>query len=475
MVWRPGSILRLILYGFLAVALPLVALLGYTLARVQALADLSQQSIVQSAAAVHRSGMLERQLLVMERLARQSLVLDSLELQDAYAERRMALRRTLFGLLQLPMPDAVHAQARQMLAQEAALAAQVRPGALDDAALAAQFAQLDQAAREIYREVDRAVGARVVALERQTDEIRAPLLPIVALMLGLTVLLALVFILLIARPIRMLKREILRLGNGEFATPVVVAGPSDVRRLGEDLDWMRQRLVALEASKTRFLRELSHELKTPLAALREGVQLLADGVPTPPAPAQREIIGILDRSARQLQRRIEALLQFSVAQRKPDPDRHEPLQFDALVRSVVADYQPQIMRARLEVRLALTAVALCADQEKLKTVVDNLMSNAVRHSPAGGRIEIRLHTEPPWAVLEVLDQGPGVPLAAREAIFEAFYRGPDTGGPVRGTGLGLAIVREHVQAHEGHVEVVEREGWGGAFRVSMPCPAPVDR
>ncbi len=475
MAWRPGSILRLVLYGFIAVALPLVALLGYTLARVQALADLSQQSIVQSAAAVHRSGMLERQLLVMERLARQSLLFDGPELQDAYAERRAALRRTLFGLLQLPAPEAVHAQVRQLLVLEAALAIEVREDALADAALAARFVELDQAARQIFREVERAVGARVVALERQTDEIRAPLLPIAALMLGLTVLLALVFILLIARPISMLKREILRLGNGDFDAPVVVAGPSDVRRLGEDLDWLRQRLVALEAAKTRFLREISHELKTPLAALREGVQLLADGVPTAPAPAQREIIDILDRSARQLQRRIEALLQFSIAQREPDPRRHESLQLDALVRSVVADYQPQIMRMRLEVQLALTAVELRADPEKLKTVVDNLMSNAVRHSPVGGRIEIRLHAEPAWAILEVLDQGPGVPVAAREAIFEAFYRGPDPGGPVRGTGLGLAIVREYVRAHEGRIEVVEQAGWGGAFRVSLPCPGPAAR
>src|SRR5687768_3858820 len=129
------------------------------------------------------------------------------------------------------------------------------------------------------------------------------------------------FTILIARPIRQIDAAIRRLGGADFSIPVQVGGPEDLQQLGERLDWMRSRLADLEQQKNRFLRHMSHELKTPLTALREGAELLSEEIVGKLAPEQREIAEILRHNSIELQKLIEDLLSYGASQaHKPAVD-----------------------------------------------------------------------------------------------------------------------------------------------------------
>ena len=129
----------------------------------------------------------------------------------------------------------------------------------------------------------------------------------------LSLVLALSLGIWLARPFKRLEGAIRQLGENQLDEPVLISGPDDVRRLGQQLEWLRLRLLELDADKARFLRHVSHELKTPLAALREGVALLQDGVTGELTAGQREVAQILHHNTLQLQGEIEALLRFNAA------------------------------------------------------------------------------------------------------------------------------------------------------------------
>ncbi|HYM28768.1 MAG TPA: histidine kinase dimerization/phospho-acceptor domain-containing protein, partial [Steroidobacteraceae bacterium] len=118
---------------------------------------------------------------------------------------------------------------------------------------------------------------------------------------------------LIARPIAEIDLAIRQLGDADFERPIRVHGPDDLQSLGERLEWLRRRLIELEAQKNRFLRHLSHDLKTPLAALREGTELLNDQVAGPLAPPQQQVVAIMRDNSVKLQRLIEELLGYQRA------------------------------------------------------------------------------------------------------------------------------------------------------------------
>src|SRR5690606_11260372 len=134
------------------------------------------------------------------------------------------------------------------------------------------------------------------------------------ILIPLVVFLALTFSVFIARPIRQIDEAILHMGQGKLTRPIHVNGPQNLQYLGARLDWLRLRLLKLEEQKMQFLRHVSHELKTPLTAIREGTDLLVEGIPGNLNAKQQLIAGILHTSSMQLQKRIEDLLSFSALQ-----------------------------------------------------------------------------------------------------------------------------------------------------------------
>lgn len=472
--YYPKSFLKLLLLGFVVVSAPLVVALVNAAFSVQRLAGMSESAVDQAAQAARGSRLLMEQVLSMERVVRQYVILDDAGLLDDYDKIRASFKRTTSELSLLPLDDLQLAELNRTIDKEQVLhellehrpsqpaeRRQLVEGYVDLSALAKGV--LSESGLLIDREVGRMREAAALAQRSLVIQLLA------AFPLGLAI--AAVFAFLIARPIRQLDRAIRRLGAADFSAGVRVQGPTDLEFLGERLDWLRLRLAALEEQKARFLRHVSHELKTPLTALREGSELLADGAAGPVTPQQREIVAILQSNSSQLQRLIEDLLNYQRAVAGVAQLKLARADLADVARAVIDTHKLDAGRRAVTLALhALPAVAL-VDEEKLRVVIDNLVSNAIKFSPEGGTVRVVvMHGESDVSV-EVSDDGPGVAPEDRAKVFDWFFQGErPSGSRVKGSGLGLAIARELVVAHGGTIEV--GEGPGGRFRVVVPQSGP---
>ena len=173
-----------------------------------------------------------------------------------------------------------------------------------------------------------------------------------------------------------------------------------------------------------------------------------------------------------LQRLIEELLDYQRALHAAASLEVKTIVLDVLVGEAAREHELAARAKGLTLEVDAQSASLEADPDKLRSVVDNLISNAVKFTPTGGRIVVRARVASGEAMIEVLDSGPGVPVEERESIFNLFFRGrtkADSG--MKSSGLGLAIARELVEAHGGHIAVVaagEGGPQGGHFRVTLP-------
>ena len=474
--YYPRSFLKLLLVGFALVSAPLVVAFVYAAIYVDRLAGQAQTAVDQAAQAARESRLLIEQATSMERLARQYAILDDASIIDGYATVRARFKRSTSALSLLPLDESQLGELNRTIDAEQALFERLAalPSAPEErVAIAEGYAEFASGARRVLEESNALID-REIARMRETAAAaqRALLIQLVAtLPLGAAVAALIAF--LIARPIRQLDAAIRRLGEADLDRRVHVEGPADLAYLGERLDWLRRRLAALEHQKANFLRHVSHELKTPLTALREGAELLADGTAGPLAPQQREIVAIVHRAAGELARLIEALLDYQRAAASLASLELDRADLADIARRAVAPHALAAEARGVTIDLEAASAVIVADAEKLRVAVDNLVSNALKFSPRGGRVAVTVRPEGENAILEVADEGPGVLPEDRERVFEWFFRGEeDRGGAVRGSGLGLAIARELVSAHGGRIEIVDEARPGAHFRVSLPVDGP---
>jgi two-component system, NtrC family, sensor histidine kinase GlrK len=280
----------------------------------------------------------------------------------------------------------------------------------------------------------------------------------------------------VGRPLRQVDRAIRELGEGDFGRPITVSGPHDIETLGRQLEWLRHRLKESTDEKNKFLRHMSHELKTPLANIREGTELLLDGSVGQLDVQQQEVAGILRDNGIKLQKLIENLLTFSAWQTHTAALELSEFELKPMVFSVLSQHRLALSNKKIKLQLAISAITVLADEGKLKLVLENLLSNAIKFTPSGGTINVSAGMQGSDLVMDVSDNGPGVHPEDANRIFEAFYQGRrPQGGPVGGTGIGLSVVAECVQAHGGSVELLRHGEPGAHFRMRLPLRRAGDK
>jgi len=467
----PKTFQRLILAGVLLVALPLVLAVGYAVLTLQGLAAQSERAVQRASTAARASRQIAESLIGMERALRQYVVLRDAELASDYRRLRADFRQVAGGLAGSPLDNASGNRVGPLLEREQKIAAEL---ALADSEkgppehLVDDFLAMADDALPLVEAARAVADAEVARLEQEAsharDTLLLPLLAALALALGI----AWWFRNIVSEQITQIDHAIRAIGRGDYAEPIAVSGPDDLAFLGERLDWLRQRLGELEEQKSRFLRHVSHDLKTPLTAIREGAQLLADQVPGQINDSQRTIVGIMTQNSRRLQTLIEELLNYQQASLAAGNLDLKPVALEALVDKVLHAHRLAAAGRSIRFQKVLPPVQIEGDPEKLRVVIDNLVTNAIKFSPKEGVVRVLLKSENGNAVLDVIDEGHGVPEAERERIFDAFYRGKRAKEGVEGSGLGLAIAREYVAAHRGRIEVVVDAGEGGHFRVTLP-------
>jgi len=467
----PRSFLGLLLAGFTLVALPLAGALAYSAWNTERLAEQSRNAVFSAAQAARASRSLVNRIGSIERLAQQVTLLEDPVLMDDYARVHLSFKQVARELTQLPLDAQQLIALNRTVKQEQTLYERLtaKPRAkLDPRAISTEADRLADNAYEMLaisyfvadREVDR--------LRSSAEIVQQRLILLVLFSTAVALAIALALTRFIVRPIAELDASIRQLGSADFTRPIKVRGPGDLRYLGEQLDWLRCRLTELEAQKNRFLRNLSHELKTPLTALREGAELLNEGIAGALAPQQRQVVAIMRDNSVKLQRLIEDLLDYQRALHAAASLDLQTVQLGTLVNDAARAHELATQAKRQRVSLYLLPVTVRADPEKLRSIVDNLLGNAVKFTPEGGTISVVAREFRGEAMLEVIDSGPGVPAEERDSVFDSFFRGrTKAGGRIEGSGLGLAIVREYVEAHGGRITVVDG-GRGGHFRVLLP-------
>lgn len=468
----PRSFLKLLLLGFALVSLPLILALLNATAYVDRLTTRGQAAVNQAAEAARGSRVLMEQVTAMERLARQHLILGGAALLADYAKVRSGFKQTTRDMSQLPLDESQLLGLSRTIEKEQSLFEQLArkhdkgPGRRQ---LTVGYVELSELANNVLKQSNLLIDREVENMGEAARRTRRSLLWQVTASIPIGILIAMLFAFLIAKPIRQLDHAIRQLGGAELAAGIRVRGPADLEYLGQRLEWLRQRLVELEEQKTKFLHHVSHELKTPLTALREGSELLADGSSGALNRQQSEIAEILRHNSLQLQHMIEGLLGYQQALVGINRLEYRSIDLSDIARKVAQAHKLAIAARNLNFLLRIEPAVLTADADKIQVVVDNLVSNAVKYSPEGGTISLAVRAEEDQVVIEVDDGGPGIAAEDRERVFDWFFQGKlGHQGRVKSSGLGLAIAREFVLAHRGSIEVLADRTPGAHIRVSLP-------
>jgi two-component system sensor histidine kinase GlrK len=473
----PGSFPMLILAGFGLAVLPLIFALINNAVSIHELAINSRLAVENAVKATQDSRQLIEQITNMERSARQYSILaeprilamvETAHRDFVDAGKRM---RTLPLLpQQLQLLGQISAREERLFTDVLAFRDQPRRVAefVDD------YGDLSQQARQLDTWGQLAVERETSAMQNLAKEVNdfiywqlVALIPVALfLVIGATIL--------ILRPIKQIEGALHRLGEGDFTQPVSVSGPRDLEELGRQIDWLRVRLIELEEQKTRFLHQISHELKTPLSAIREGAELMGDGALGPMSAQQGEVARILRENTLRLQRLIEDLLNYHTVQFQRSGLHVKRVELPPVIKRVADAHQLPMRAKGIKLSVNCPALAIDGDENKIEVILDNLISNAIKFSPPYGEISVAANVRGSELVVEVQDHGPGVPPEERERIFDPFYQGETQaqGGSVKGTGLGLAIVREYVAAHSGRVAVLDHPGPGALIQLRLPVSQP---
>jgi two-component system sensor histidine kinase GlrK len=468
---RPSSLNSLMLTGFALVSIPL--LLGVVIAatKVRNLSDESATLVRSGVETTHYTQQLFQQIAPIERSARFYQVLNDPELLEVYRDSRERLLTTLASIEKLEPTRAMHVQSLRngLKRVDAALLSPTpaSPETVRDAVQA--IAPMWQAAAKLSAATGDQVESGLSKLQTSTSDTQKYLFWQSAVLILLTAALVAIFTLLLMRPIRQIDNAINQLGKGTFSKGIAVRGPTDLVDLGRQLEWLRMRLLELAQERNRFLRHMSHELKTPLANIREGTELLMDGAVGELDSAQREVATILRDNSIKLQQLIENLLQFSAWQARHSGLELSEFRLRPLIKSALETHQLTLLAQRVHLELKVQDIELHADRAKLKLILDNLLSNALKYSPRGGTIFIHAQADKEHLLLDVADTGPGISRDERSAIFDAFYSGrAPVSGHLKGTGIGLSVVSEFVQAHGGSIEILDGFFPGAHFRLRLP-------
>jgi two-component system sensor histidine kinase GlrK len=309
----------------------------------------------------------------------------------------------------------------------------------------------------------------------QAQEITKQLL-VMALVLGLG--LAGIASYSILRPLRRVKAQIRRIGQGQFGGTISLSVPQELRELVGQVNWMGEKLQKLDEMKSEFLANISHELRTPLTSIREGSQLLLDGIPGTLTGDQRETLTIISESSQRLNHLIGNLLDLSRMEADMVSYNFSPTDLNRLVvRSTEkVKFLAERKNIHLSLDLAQSKVRLFdLDGPRMEQVLENLLSNAIKFSPEGATVLIRSRPDGTGNGVQftVSDTGPGIPEPDLPHIFERFYQGKTQEGRVYvGSGIGLALAKRVVEAHGGKIWAESILGTGTALHFTIPKRQP---
>lgn len=340
----------------------------------------------------------------------------------------------------------------------------------DNLLLDARLAELRLSQQVLRRQVQQLINQRIVSQQVFLEEIQSrqgwSTGVLVLLSLGLTILAAQ----LIIKPVRKLQMIIRKIANNEPKLPEQThEGPRELVAVERDLYWLNDRIQQLEKVRTALLRHAAHELKTPMASIKEGCEILDQGLVGELTKAQNEVVSLLTLSTERLNLLIVKLLDYNALLQQAEP-KFETIDLHRMAKDCAGQYGLLLAQNSQKVVVRVEPVhTLVSDPMLLRRALDNLVSNAIAHGDVNSEIVIRSADMSGFTTIDVLNSGKPISLAARGEIFEPFKRGQESrNDKVIGAGLGLSIVSDCARLLGGDVTIVEDPHADVCFRIRLP-------
>jgi signal transduction histidine kinase len=320
-----------------------------------------------------------------------------------------------------------------------------------------------------------AVRTSDVVLDAQAQaflgQVRTSLAWAALLAAGLSLALGIAVSRLLTAPLGRLTRAAQAVAAGDLSMRVEVQGKDEIGDLGRAFNGMTASLAEAETLRKNLMADVAHELRTPLAVVQGNLQAILDGV----YPLEMAQVASLYDETRLLTRLVDDLHDLALADAGQLRLERAPVNLVALARAAVDQFAPGAEAAGVAMELSTTEerLEIEGDAGRLAQVLRNLLSNALRHTPEGGRVAVRVDRSGAWARLQVSDTGSGIRPEDLPHVFDRFYRGDRSGSRAGGgAGLGLAIARQIVTAHGGDITVASQAGQGTDFTVRLPVALP---
>ena len=313
---------------------------------------------------------------------------------------------------------------------------------------------------------------RMMQLTDAADQARRVSVVIALACLFVIMLLSLLITRSITRPIALLKNRTREIAAGRFDGGLHIGSPPELSALAEAFNLMCEKLGEIDRMKADFFSSMSHELRTPLTSIKEGTGLLLDGVGGETTDKQRKLLTILAEESNRLIGVVNSLLDLSKMEAGMLNYQFETVNLDPLIRKAVAEITPLVEAKQIVLETAIDAGLPPArlDPERMLQVLRNLLGNAVKFTPKGGRVRVAARCADGKLEVSVQDSGPGIPAESVTAVFEKFRQGNHQGARTRqGTGLGLAIAKNIVSSHGGEIWAESELGQGSKFFFILPC------
>ena len=274
----------------------------------------------------------------------------------------------------------------------------------------------------------------------------------------------------VTRPLAVLKERTSRIAQGQFEGDLKFSSPPEIAELAGAFNLMCDRLKDLDRLKSDFFSTMSHELRTPLTSIKEGIGLLLEGVGGTVTEKQKRLLNILAEESERLIRLVNSLLDLSKMEAGMMTYSLEPGSLAPLVQRAVTEIGPfaEAKRIKIEARIAEHLPLVKMDADRILQVLRNLIGNAVKFTPDGGRVTLSAERKNGALQVSITDTGPGITAEDLPIIFDKYRQGTTESYRLMGTGLGLAIVKHIIASHGGQVWVESEAGQGSSFIFALP-------
>ncbi len=492
--FRIGSIFQWTITIFFLITLPLVITLIFSVRSIQDYTDQSHKTLFRSIKISKNSQDLLESLLTIDRSIRQYEILEDPDIYSVFESHHAQFVEIAKSSAWFDLSDdhSMHPLLMELIKDEGELYQKIRSKVERQKQMQEQvekgelleievekfieedikgYLQIRANARELVNMSSKQVHDETTSLSDLATIVRKQVTYSALASVLLALFLGLLLLYLINKPIKSIKKAIHDLGQAQFDKRIFIKGPSDLRELGKHLEWLRIKLSQLENSKQFFIKTISHELKTPLATLTEGTELLQDEVVGELNREQHKIIELLQIANIRLNGLIENLLEYQKVTSSQGKVNYSQFSLSQMIKQICKDYQLLLNSKQVTIEFEANPIDYFADRDKMRVIISNLFSNALKFSPQGGQILIRLKVMQNTLHLLVADQGSGITKEQLPHIFTEFYK-QDTpkNWKIKGSGLGLNLVNEYVKAHKGIIKTLAPDAryCGAHFLIILP-------